>query len=56
MKKDIKKFSRHCMSEITIHIDKERSNFVLRDCSERLTNNKRVKISLKRIGISSCWR
>ena len=38
------------MNEIAIHIDHENSNFILRDCSEFLTNDKRLTMSLKRIG------
>lgn len=38
------------MNEIAIHIDHENSNFVLLDCSELLTNDKRLTMSLKRIG------
>lgn len=38
------------MNEIAIHIDHENSNFVLLGCSELLTNDKRLTMSLKRIG------
>jgi len=38
------------MSEIAIHIDHENSNFVLLGCSELLTDDKRLIMSLKRIG------
>lgn len=38
------------MNEITINIDHKNSNFVLVGCSELLINDKRLKMSLKRIG------
>lgn len=38
------------MNEIAIHIDHENSNFVLLGCSELFTNDKRLTMSLKRIG------
>ncbi len=38
------------MREITIHIDHENSCFTLLDCANLLTNDKRLVMSLKRIG------
>lgn len=38
------------MNEIAIHIDHQNSNFVLLGSSELLTNDKRLTMSLKRIG------
>ncbi len=37
------------MDEITIHIDHNKSNFILFDCAEQLTSDKRLVISLKRL-------
>ena len=40
------------MDEITIHVDHNISNFVLVGCSKQLISDKRLKMSLKRIGFS----
>lgn len=38
------------MADITIHVDHERSNFVLLDCANQLISDKRLVMSLKRLG------
>lgn len=38
------------MAEITIHVDRNRSNFVLVDCADQLTGDIRLVMSLKRLG------
>jgi hypothetical protein len=38
------------MAEITIHIDHERFNFILLDCANQLASDKRMVMSLKRLG------
>jgi len=38
------------MAEITIHVDRDRSSFVLIDCADQMTNDKRLVMSLKRLG------
>jgi SNF2 family DNA or RNA helicase len=37
------------MQEITIHVNNESSNFILLNCAEQLTSDKRLVISLKRL-------
>ena len=37
------------MTEIIIHVDHNRSSFILFNCANQLTNDKRLKMSLKRL-------
>lgn len=41
------------MAEVTIHVDHDRSNFVLQDCVKELTEDKRLVMSLKRLGFQT---
>ena len=41
------------MAEITIHVDHDRSDFVLLNCVKELTEDKRLVMSLKRLGFQT---